>query len=610
MATRRIPLPSVGFRRTTAALVAAVVLISLSACTSEQPASDEPEAGEPLIVDVDPGQPLDLAVPEVGRLTAPVGTFTAPGQLTVTTQDADLSELDLVTAGSGVDLTFTDTTLAGPVTVAFTVGGPPEPDALPIVGHQADDGSWDVIPAQLDADGDITVSTQDFSLVLPGWANPARWWGEFTDRLASLVGGRTDELTCSGPPGWFHLDARHSDLVHSCATSNRLDDGTEVAEVQIKSNRGVSVEVTVPGEPEYVYVEGAPWPYRQAVAGWVGFDPNRTVILAAGATMTVGYRQGYTSAPVSFFVSGATGWAFTDTVTRELIEFAVGELSEATFLTFMAQVSASCIAGLEVGLSGAGLDPQDFIAFVGCLTGEVVDELRDEGKAIRMASNIGVQPNGREVADRAEKLGGLGWLVTLWPAFQAGWGNVIDKVRELASDGETALVTYRTDPIPTPAAADGDVLRFDGIDDLTLFLTAADLTARGYVNEGNLYEGMDAECVSYADPDGGPRVSVESATGRVLAINNFDGDDWRTEVGNISAGDNLADVRAAFTGPDYKIEEFLNSDFGQGANGVVVTHDGGAIGLSVDGDGDSAEVSYVAGVGLPGHAPSLVEDGC
>ncbi len=43
------------------------------------------------------------------------------------------------------------------------------------------------------------------------------------------------------------------------------------------------------------------------------------------------------------------------------------------------------------------------------------------------------------------------------------------------------------------------------------------------------------------------------------------------------------------SGPGYQVEEFLDRDVGQGANGVVITHDGGSIGLGTDGTDDSAE---------------------
>src|SRR5205823_10335425 len=96
---------------------------------------------------------------------------------------------------------------------------------------------------------------------------------------------------------------------------------TEVAEVQIKSNRGVSVEVTVPGRPAYVWVDGIPWSVRKWEATQLGYDANRTVILPAGATMTVGYPRERTSAPFAFFVTDTTVKAAADTFVRDLVDY-------------------------------------------------------------------------------------------------------------------------------------------------------------------------------------------------------------------------------------------------------------------------------------------------
>ena len=184
-----------------------------------------------------------------------------------------------------------------------------------------------------------------------------------------------------------------------------------------------------------------------------------------------------------------------------------------------------------------------------------------------------------------------------------------DAIR-LVSDEVTA-VNARL-PRPDPQRT----VRFDGIGDLSLTMDAADLEAAGFSNQGNLYEGMDAACVGYAKPGSPLTASVESATGRVLAINNYAGDDLSTQVGRIHVGSTLAQVRAAFARPGYRVVEKLALDFGQGTNGVVVEGPGGAIGLGLDNASagayraGTATVSYVAGVGTPGNAPTLVEDGC
>ncbi|MEV8443269.1 alpha/beta hydrolase [Actinosynnema sp. NPDC051121] len=160
-----------------------------------------------------------------------------------------------------------------------------------------------------------------------------------------------------------------------------------------------------------------------------------------------------------------------------------------------------------------------------------------------------------------------------------------------------------------------NTVRFNGIGAFSLNLTADDLDARGYVNRGNLYEGVNADCVSYAKEGEKLSFSVERKTGRVLAIRNSSGEQaLRTEIGGIRVGSTLTDLRAAYAG--YRIDEFVNLDFGQGTNGVVVDGPGGEIAFSLS-DGPPSDyasgratVTYLAGVGVPGHAPTPVETGC
>lgn len=167
--------------------------------------------------------------------------------------------------------------------------------------------------------------------------------------------------------------------------------------------------------------------------------------------------------------------------------------------------------------------------------------------------------------------------------------------------------------VPAQPATDPNEVRFDGIGRYSLDTTAADLRAMGFTDEGNLYGGTD--CVRYAKKGEQVTFSVEPATGRVLAIKtggtqvpSF------TQAGRIRVGSTLTEVRTAFR--NETVDERLDYDFGQGTNGVIVTGDGGSIGLgladvsSEDYASGRAAVDYVAGVGLPGHAPSRMEDGC
>lgn len=160
----------------------------------------------------------------------------------------------------------------------------------------------------------------------------------------------------------------------------------------------------------------------------------------------------------------------------------------------------------------------------------------------------------------------------------------------------------------------GGTVRFDGIGDLSLATTAADLHARGYTDHGNLYETTNPACVSYQKP-GQPLTYSVDPNGRVLAIRaGASGTKLSTEIGSIHAGSTLAQLRTAFRG--HQIHEYLDLDFGQGTNGVVVDGPRGAIAFSLD-EATPAEyasgqatITYIDGVGVPGHAPTAMEIGC
>jgi hypothetical protein len=165
------------------------------------------------------------------------------------------------------------------------------------------------------------------------------------------------------------------------------------------------------------------------------------------------------------------------------------------------------------------------------------------------------------------------------------------------------------------AAKDPQVVRFDGIGEFDLRVTAAELIEQGFVDQGNLYDSDRPSCVRYAKDGQGLSFSVEAGGGRVLAISNAGGDQsLHTETGGIRVGSTLAALRTVFA--DFQIEEHFDADFGQGTNGVIVNDQDGAIAFSLadapaaDYASGRVEISFINGVGLPGHAPTNMEDGC
>ncbi|MET7968744.1 hypothetical protein [Micromonospora sp. NPDC005305] len=407
--------------------------------------------GDAIDVAVGPGRALSVEVPDVGRITGAVGAFTTAGTVQIRRQRTMFAvSTGLESAGLGVDLTFHDTQLRKPLRLEFRAGQSPSPHALPVVAHRADNGAWDVLPANRDSSGTFTVDARRFSLNVPGWANPVAWWKTLTAKLASGIGGRTTPLSCSGTPTWFHLDARHSDLVHTCATTNHTNDGTEVAEVRIKSNRGVSVEVAVPGRPAYVWVEGIPWSVRKWQADRLHFDANQRVILPAGATMTVGYPREHTSAPFSFFVSGSSWLAAADTLIRNLVDL-IGQVDK--YGVGVAYTEVKCATGFAVGPAGLNFSAASLLDFLTCWTGSLSQELRDIDNARKVISQLGTG-DADALVRQAKAANALGWLVALWPAYQLGFGNVADKIRELITEGRSAQISYHMDPPAAPPTGD------------------------------------------------------------------------------------------------------------------------------------------------------------
>ncbi|MBE8518368.1 alpha/beta hydrolase [Amycolatopsis sp. H6(2020)] len=192
-----------------------------------------------------------------------------------------------------------------------------------------------------------------------------------------------------------------------------------------------------------------------------------------------------------------------------------------------------------------------------------------------------------------------------WPCYHSNLMRTVELTNE-ATGLVNEDITGRT-PLD-------DVIRFDGIGIFDLTMTAADLRARGFTDHGNLYTETDPDCVSYTKPGATLSFSVERKTGRILGIKTGSGRAMTTQVGKIHAGSTLAELKTAFRG--YRIEERFDMDFGQGSNGVIVNGGGGAIGFSLDGvsaadfASERAKVTYLNGVGLPGHAPSNMETGC
>jgi hypothetical protein len=535
-------------------------------------------------------------------------------------------------AGTGVDVTFGKAEPMQPLRLVLTdISEPEEADAIPTVMHQRHDGTWEVELGEITDDGDIAVEATEFSLRVPSWLDPLGWFRSMADSVADAVIGRTDAPPCAGNGPDFAELISGTTLVHECLITNRDQASGRVrAEAQLSPNRRHYVWVAIPEGVEYSWVDWQPAALRVALGRMFDFQSDRQVLIDKGTIMTSGAGQPPVDRTLTFtaFIDfkslglslAATALGLAQDVPRL---FGGTPVSPRGGLLATALVTAQCSDKIPSSFTNIG---QSF-EFFRCVVAAAIGNLEDSDKALAAAmEQFGEASYSAEAEDalksRATVLRVLGAVVkvlSLGSPVRDIWSQVVDAYAQMGSvrTGDVDLFLRGRPAVPAGGQTDPHVVTFDGIGGLNLQLTAADLLARGFVNQGNLYEGMDADCVRYAKPGEPLGVSVESATGRVLAIVNASGDQQiRTEVGDIRIGSTLAQVRAAFGRPGYSLDELLDSDFGQGSNGVIVNGPGGAIGLALD-DASVAEytagtatVVWIAGVGIPAHAPNAMESGC
>jgi hypothetical protein len=477
-----IPTPRIDARPTTTAMrpvaalvtVAALAIAGLAAARltqghasshvmHERSVSSLTSAGKPITIQVGPSRPVDVSVPEVGTLVAASDSFSRSGTMTITPRKARPPARDgVAVSGTGLDVTFSGTKLTKPVTLTFAKLPKPSSRALPVIAHRADDGVWDYQSAAVTADGIISGSTSHFSLNMPGWvASSGQWVSDIGhwigDRLASALAGRTPPLTCSGAPSWFHVVSTYSDLVHVCARDAGPDSGgVDRAEIQIKSNRGVSLQVNVPGDPQYVWVEGQPWPLRQVVMGALEQDPNQTVILPAGATMTIGYIRTPSDQNLTATVSGYTGLALLDTVIRQALGFALDNVNESTEESFVGYTIFKCATGFQPALvtSTPSFSDDGIAGVLKCMFSQAVSTLvsSSDSEAINFVQQVKSSISADALATTAKAVRAAAIDVTvLLPALQDSAGNLWDAVESWASGGASNQVSFSIDGSNRPA---------------------------------------------------------------------------------------------------------------------------------------------------------------
>jgi hypothetical protein len=212
------------------------------------------------------------------------------------------------------------------------------------------------------------LTTRSFSINLPSWLDPSRLWNDLKqwatnagNWVASGVGGRTPPLSnCGQPaPGWFTYE-KLGDMVHTCSIDN-----SGRGEIQIKSNRGITLEVHVPGRPEYVWVEDeADWMRRLYS---LGSDANQLVLLAPGQRMTVGYARPGDAFTGEFTIVADSWRAFVDDAIRAAIDLVPGHVLAGRPGTLVAATWGKCGVELHASAAQQSIDEKTVGAFIGCM---------------------------------------------------------------------------------------------------------------------------------------------------------------------------------------------------------------------------------------------------
>jgi hypothetical protein len=339
------------------------------------------------------------------------------------------------------------------------VGQPPR-GYRPRVAHRALDGSWDLKRARLTRAGRLLVVTQTFSINVPSWLNPKRWvsnlkqWAGNAGRwVVSGVAGRTPPLERCGrsAPDWFRIDKR-SDLVHTCTIDN-----AGRGEIQIKSNRGISAEVRIPGNPSYVWVEEQPTPLRRLLP----YDSDRRVILGPGKRMTVGYDRPARDFDGTFSVYQDTGWAQLDNVLRAVLD-QVGTalpIDAAVMFTWV-----KCGSGARLSITDEWLSGPELSKVVKCMVETLTVLATDPQTAIKAVQELGGgHLDAAELVERAKKAIVVGRLIEMYPLIQAtAIHDIEDSMRALlkggndqirlnmSGGGESSLAPPRQAPVTPP----------------------------------------------------------------------------------------------------------------------------------------------------------------
>lgn len=428
-------------------------------------------AGTAVEVEVLPAANIDIDLPGVVRISgaddALIGDQRLTVQPVVPTLGADTSVL--FAAGTGVRVEFPGSQLAKPLLLEFVAAPRPDSSWDPASMHIRDDGTMDLVPAVY-VDGAIVVETSDFSVHIPVWLNPKKWWDGLLNGAAGILGGRTSPDACppSGQrpaPSWAYVDGPNNGSAHVCLFENS-DGGGDRVEVQLKSNRGVYLIFTPPAGVDYVWTASHSSLATTAARKLKVIDASEHVI-APGDLLTYGYRRSATGAinpravvhanNATIVMSGITalvgdvfGWySLVECVADpEALEVSAGSLGDVL----------KCLLGIASRLE----DPDEALAAVRSIYGNSIDS----GTLDQQASFLVDQANKFQGWGIVFKL--IGTVLGLGPIlsqlsdavvelFKPGTGDVTINI-----SGPAIQPTTPNTPATVPVATNAPALAISG----------------------------------------------------------------------------------------------------------------------------------------------------
>jgi hypothetical protein len=256
---------------TTAALVAAMA----AGCTHSTNGSAHPRqpigtSSNTMSVNASTTTSIAVAGSASSRLSLRIrpGDFAGRGYVAITASTAPSPALRWFIPDGPAKVVGITGTLARPLTLTMATSPAHSGDLATVLRHDAKLGWYPV--AVGDPGRTATAQRSMFSPHLPGWSTVTGWLSDRISAIKRWATGRTTPPNCSSAaPAWASLTTASLDVLLSCVQTNSAN-GTTRVELQLKNNRGLVQEITVPPGVAYAAVEDQPDPVRSLVRTLAG----------------------------------------------------------------------------------------------------------------------------------------------------------------------------------------------------------------------------------------------------------------------------------------------------------------------------------------------------